>query len=170
MHIFLLPALIFWWEGVGAQEGGDHIHMVVFAQLAGDPEQLEFGGGFQPVARLYLHRSNPFLSQGVETATSLVEQFGLAGLTAGLNRADNAATGTGDFFIAGALETQLELVGAVTGKHQMGMGIYQPGRQPAAFAFVNRSCQHVEGRQFATLANPGYFTIFYCQAASVMAP
>jgi hypothetical protein len=52
----------------------------------------------------------------------------------GLDGRNDAAARAGNFLVARALKAQFELLGPVAAKHQMGMAIDEPRRDPAALA------------------------------------
>ena len=139
-------------QGMGGQAGAAHRDRQRFAKTADHPQNFAFTLQAQAITRLDLDTGHAIAQQTPQTLTGTVEQLVLAGRAGRTHSAGNTAAGRGDFGIAHALQTLLELTAAVAAKHRVRMAIDKPRRYPRAFKAVGLPI--FARRQLLTRAKP----------------
>ena len=143
-------------QRVQAQETGAHADAQLAAESTRHAQHAAFAVQLQAVAGLDLQRGHAVGEQGAGARQGLRVKAVLAGGTGGLDGGGNAAAGARDFLVTGAVQTQVEFVGAIAAEHEMGVAVDQTGRDQGAverFHFVGQ--RHGRVRQLVHPPQPG---------------
>src|SRR6185503_8327639 len=90
----------------------------------------------EAVARLDLDGRCSFIKPRLNSLSGNPEKLFFRGRPGSLHGRNDPAACTRNLLVARALQAQLELVGAVSGIDEMGMAVYEPGRDPGAARIV----------------------------------
>ena len=119
---------------MSAEERGADRNLPLAAEAARGRKLPDLGLGVEAIAGLDLDGGRALADQRVQPRQRAGDEFGFARVARGGHGRDDTAARARDFFIARALQAQLEFVRAVAAIDEMGVAIDQAGRDPAAFA------------------------------------
>ena len=155
-------------QRVGRQRGGANGDGQVASDAPRHAQAACFVFGAQAIAGLDFQRGDALGHQHPGALGGTGVEAVVAGGACGRHRAANAATGPSDFFVAGALQAQLEFGGAVAAVDQVGVGVDQAGRDQCTLQVV--FCVGLQGRrQLAVRAQPDD-AVALCEQRAVVHP
>ena len=140
-------------HGVCGQRRGAHRQRQFAAQAPRHGQAACFIGFAQAVAGLDFDGGHALGHQRPRAGCRAVEQFFIAGRAGGGHGGADAAASARDVFVAGALQSLLELGSAVAAVHQVGVAVHQPRCHQGA-AQVVFCCHRQAGGEIAVGAHP----------------
>ncbi len=111
-----------------AEKTGAHADAELAAESARHAQHAPLAVEIQPVTGLDLQRGHAVGKQRPCTRQRLRQQLFLAGGAGGVDGGNDAAAGARDLLVAGAVETQVELLRAIAAEHQMRVAVDQARR------------------------------------------
>ena len=127
-------------QGMGPEEGGLDGDRELVADPSCHLEQPDFGRHIQPVPTLDLDGGGPGFDHSPRPGGGLLEEvLGRRGPGGG-HRGDDATPHGGDGLVVGTAQPGRELLGAVSGEYEMGVGIDEPGHHRSSITVDSRPC------------------------------
>src|SRR5690606_34688396 len=114
-------------DGVGAHEGGHHIHRMVPIQLPGHFQLFQFVFQGEAVAALRLDGGHAVAQEQIQALPAFLVELFVRRLLGGGGGGVDAPAGVHDLHVGGALQAHLEFVLPAPGIHQVGVRVHQAG-------------------------------------------
>src|SRR5476651_926305 len=115
---------------MGAEEARMHVDPAFAGEPSRGAELAALGREVEAVARLDLDGGDALSDQRVEAGQGGGDELVFGGKARRLHRRGDAAAAFGEFFVAGAREPELELLGAVAAVDQMSVAVDEARRDP----------------------------------------
>ena len=120
------------WHRVGPEEGAEETDRLAGGEQLDDLEHPQLGLGVEAVAALHLGGGDALREKALEAGQGEGDQRVVGGLAHRADGGGDAAARHGDGEVVGAGAAESELVRAVTGPDEVGVGVDEAGRDQAA--------------------------------------
>ena len=121
IDVVIAAGRVFRGDGVGAQEGGHHVHGMGRIQLGHDGQLFDFGLQVQTIAALAFRRGDAHGQHGVQSALARSQKFFWSGTARSADGVSDAAAALHDLHVADALQAPGEFVGTITAEDEVGV-------------------------------------------------